>query len=407
LILPRQKVAGKQFTQINGGTPAVFLCSGMNTFVNCQFRAFTRNKLPPTADSVIPSDKPSAGAKKPPEIAPENLRPSKFQRFRSLLTRAGFDTFLLLLIGAVILAYVYPYPGTDESPLPLNEIASYGVSFIFFFYGLRLSPEKLRAGLSNWRLHLVIHLTTFGLFPLLVLAGYAAFARPSTELVWMGTFYLAALPSTVSSSVVMVSIAGGNLPAAIFNASISSLIGVFITPMWMGVFLTASAGEYDLWTVIGKLTLQVLVPVMLGIFLHRRLGTFAENHRRELRMFDQSIIVLIVYTSFCESFARELFSGYSIPDILLLGALMLGFFFLIYGLVFLISRLLGFSREDRITALFCGSKKSLVQGTVMSKVLFPDANVVGVVLLPIMLYHALQLVAASIIAQSMARRGER
>lgn len=329
---------------------------------------------------------------------------SAFGRFRELLARAGFDSFLLALLGMIGLAAWRPEFGAENGPLPLEEIANYGVSLIFFFYGLRLSPAKLREGLGNWRLHLVVQLATFLVFPLLVLGVYGTVVRGSTQLLWLGTFYLAALPSTVSSSVVMVSIAGGNLPGAIFNASISSLIGVFLTPLWMGLFLTASAGSYDLWGVIGKLTLQVVAPVVLGILLHGRLGAFAERNRKPLRLFDQAIILLIVYTSFCESFSRKLFAGYQTTDLVGLGASMLALFFLVYGLIHGVCRLLGFSQADRITALFCGSKKSLVQGTVMSRVLFPDANVVGIVLLPIMLYHALQLLAASIIAQSMARR---
>jgi sodium/bile acid cotransporter 7 len=328
------------------------------------------------------------------------------RRLSVLLARAGFDYFLLALIGVTLLAWWQAWFGTEEGPLPLKEIANYGVSLIFFFYGLRLSPEKMREGLGNWRLHLVVQLTTFVVFPLLVLGVYEAFSGNDTQLLWLGAFYVAALPSTVSSSVVMVSIAGGNMAGAIFNASISSLLGVFITPLWMGLFLKANAADYNLWSVIGKLTLQVIVPVGLGILMHRWLGAFAERNRTPLRFFDQSIILLIVYTSFAESFARKLFAGYSITDLLLLGAIMLVLFFSIYGIIHLLSRLLGFNREDRITALFCGSKKSLVQGTVMSRVLFPDANAAGVILLPIMLYHALQLLVASIIAQSMARRVE-
>ncbi|MCY7352640.1 MAG: bile acid:sodium symporter [Cytophagaceae bacterium] len=328
-----------------------------------------------------------------------------FSAFRALAVRAGFDWFLLALIGMILLAYLWPEVGNQKGAFSLSALANYGVSIIFFFYGLRLNPEKLRAGLSNWRLHLVVHLTTFVVFPLMLLACRGLFNTEHSALLWLGTFYLAALPSTVSSSVVMVSIAGGNLPAAIFNASVSSLIGVFITPLWMGVVLSSgTAGAYDVWGVIGKLTLQVVVPVVLGIALHRWLGGFAERYRQALRYFDQTIILLIVYTSFCESFARQLFEGYSASDILLLGAGMSGLFFLVYGLVYLTSNLLGFNREDRITALFCGSKKSLVQGSVMAKVLFP-AGSVGVILLPIMLYHALQLIAASILAQAMARRG--
>ncbi|GAB3830079.1 hypothetical protein GCM10028895_45670 [Pontibacter rugosus] len=181
-------------------------------------------------------------------------------------------------------------------------------------------------------------------------------------------------------------------------------MGIFITPLWMGLFLTSSSGDFDMWGVMGKLMVQVLLPVVLGILLHRYWGELAERNKGRLRVFDQIIILLIVYTSFCESFARKMFSGFSITDILILGVAMVGLFFLVYSLIFGITKLFGFNRENQITAIFCGSKKSLVHGTVMSKVLFPEATVVGIILLPIMMYHALQLLIASIIAQSEARK---
>lgn len=345
----------------------------------------------------------------PPPIPSEPNRPSKQSRFsvrtvQELLVRAGFDWFLLALIGMIVLAWLWPEGGMDREAFSLGDVATYGVSLIFFFYGLRLSPEKLRAGLGSWRLHLVVQAATFLLFPLLIMPLHSFFEGTSGELLWLGVFYLAALPSTVSSSVVMVSIAGGNIPAAIFNASISSLVGVFLTPLWMGLYLSAGSGDFDMGQIMGKLVLQVLLPVALGIGLHRYWGDFAERNRKRLRIFDQIIILIIVYTSFSESFARNMFSGYNISDLVLLGIAMLGLFFLVYGIIHLASRFLGFGPADRITAIFCGSKKSLVHGTVMSKVLFPDANMVGIILLPIMIYHALQLLASSVIAQSIARR---
>ena len=330
--------------------------------------------------------------------------PISFSSLRTLAGRVGLDWFLLALMGMVGLAYLWPEPGIQEGPFSLSNLANLGVSVIFFFYGLRLSGDKLRAGLVNWKLHLTIHFTTFVVFPLVILAGLQLFGTDETRLLWLGTFYMAALPSTVSSSVVMVSIAGGNLPAAIFNASISSLIGVFITPLWMGLFLSTGSGDYDLGSVIGKLALQVIAPVILGIVLNRWLGAWAERHKKALSTFDKIVILMIVYTAFCESFERRMFQSVTGSDLLVLGVCMMGLFFLIYGLVNLVSRLLGFNRADRITALFCGSKKSLVQGSVMVTVLFPE-NVIGIVLLPIMIYHALQLIAASVLAQSLARQG--
>lgn len=314
------------------------------------------------------------------------------------MVRAGLDWFLLALLGMIGLAWLWPEPGIQQGFWSLDTFADVGVSLIFFFYGLKLSPDKLRAGLTNWRLHLTIHLTTFVLFPVVVYAAKPFFGEGEAALLWLGAFYVASLPSTVSSSVVMVSIAGGNLPAAIFNASISSLIGVFLTPVLMGLVMTDTSGNYDLAGVIWKLTLQVLVPVVLGLVLNRWLGFLADRFKKQLRYFDQIIILTIVYISFCESFSRHLFDGLTLPDLLLLGVAMLGLFFLMYGIVYAIGRLLNFNRPDQITALFCGSKKSLVQGSVMANVLFPG-NAVGVVLLPIMMYHALQLIAASILAQ--------
>ena len=323
--------------------------------------------------------------------------------FGSLLARVGLDWFILALLSMIGLAKGWPGPGVQEGPLSLSSLATYGVSLIFFFYGLRLNFGQLRAGLLNYRLHTLIHLTTFVVFPTVVLAARALLLTSDTELLWLGIFYVGVLPSTVSSSVVMVSIAEGNIPAAIFNASISSLIGVFITPLWMSYLLADTGGHYELGGVIGKLVIQVIVPVVLGLLLNRRLGWFAERNRTFLHYFDQFTILLIVYTAFCESFTRNLFARYSAMDLLGLAGLMLGLFFLLYGFITVVCRLLHFNREDRITALFCGSKKSLVQGSVMATVLFPG-SVAGVVLLPIMIYHALQLIVASVLAQAMARQ---
>jgi len=333
----------------------------------------------------------------------EASRPSSFTlaSVGSLAARAGLDWFLLALLSMIGLAYLWPTAGIQEGPFSLSELANYGVSLIFFFYGLRLSGDKLRVGLSNWKLHLTIHLTTFVVFPLVVLGAQQVFVTPATASLWLGSFYVAALPSTVSSSVVMVSIAGGNIPAAIFNASISSLIGVFLTPLWMGLVLSTGSGDYNVTGIILKLTIQVIVPVVLGLALNRWGGAFAERYKTYLRYLDQVVILTIVYCSFSESFARRMFESLTAMDMVVLGACMLGLFFFIFALVTLFSRLLHFNREDKITALFCGSKKSLVQGSVMANVLFPGN---GVVLLPIMMYHALQLIAASVLAQSMARR---
>lgn len=327
-------------------------------------------------------------------------------KFFSTLSKVGLNGFFFLLIGTIILAWLVPSWGIEQNPMHLPKIAEYGVSLIFFFYGLKLNPKSLIAGLSNWKLHLLVQISTFVLFPLTVLAMKWAFPVYFSTLLGLGIFYLAALPSTVSSSVVLVSIAGGNLPSAIFNASISSIIGIFITPLWMSGMLQKTLGVFDIGHTIFKLSLEVLLPVVLGLLLHKRLGVWAARYKITLRNFDQFIILLIVFTSFCESFSGKMFDGFALPELFLLGALMLIFFLLVFGLMDLLSVWLGFNRADRITVIFCGSKKSLVQGAVMGKVMFPSQAMLGVVLLPLMLYHALQLLAGSTIAKAMGNKNK-
>ncbi|WP_373513386.1 bile acid:sodium symporter family protein [Persicitalea sp.] len=332
-------------------------------------------------------------------------RPSVSHRnnFWSIIQRLGLDGFILALFGVIFLAWLWPYPGTSSAPVPLGKVAGYGVTIIFFFYGLKLNLSQLRVGLGNPKLHLLIHTATFLLFPLLILAVKPFFQSTESQTLWLGIFFLAALPGTVSSAVVMVSLAGGNIPAAIFNASISSLLGVFITPLWMGLLMNTASASFDMEEVILKLIVQVLLPVMAGMLMHRFWGEIAEKYRKELGNFDKSVILLIVYTSFCESFDSGVFSLLGWRELLWLWLGMIVLFFLVYGIVSFTAKILKFKPEDRITALFCGSKKSLIQGAVMSKVLFAGLPSAGILLLPILLYHASQLVIVSSIAQRLRR----
>lgn len=334
------------------------------------------------------------------------------ERFRrgyavQFLKRIGIDPFIVALFAAIFLAWLQPDIGRAREPFGLGDAANWGVSFIFFFYGLRLTRQKLLNGLKNVKLHVLVHVSTFVVFPLIVLGAmwlFGGFDKSGTlYYIWIGSFFLATLPSTVSSSVVMVSIAGGNMPAAIFNASISSMIGVFLTPLWMGIFMDNISGSNDLADVIVKLIFQVLVPVFAGFFLSGRYGWFAEKHKKGLRFFDESIIVLIVYTSFCDSFFKKMFEGFPFSTILVLSACMIGLFVLAMAIVYLLCRLMRFDRADTITAVFCGSKKSLVHGSVMSRVLFGASPMTGVILLPTMLYHAFQLIIVSIIAKKIGQ----
>ena len=320
-----------------------------------------------------------------------------------LLKRVGLNGFFLALIATVVIARLIAFTqAADWLPI-LDSIADIGVSLVFFFYGLKLNRESLLKGLNNYKIHIVVQLSTFLLFPMLILAIVKLTGRDMHDYLWLGVFYLAALPSTVSSSVVMVSIARGNIPAAIFNASISSIAGIFITPIWMSLWIEPAGVGGGLGEVFIKLILQVLLPVLIGFMLNRKWGWIADRNRKPLQHFDQLVILLIVLNSFMSAFGGRMFDNQTWFELLLMGFSMLTLFFLVFFLMNIISRWVGLSRVDRITVLFCGSKKSLVQGAVMGKVLFVDPAMMGAALVPVMIYHSLQLLAGSAMAQRMGQ----
>lgn len=308
------------------------------------------------------------------------------------------DSFVIAILISIILAYFFPQLGASSSPVPMGLISSFGISLIFFFYGLSLNSEAIKNGLKNWKLHLTVQSSTFILFPLLILPFFPLFENTDYELLWLAFLFMAALPSTVSSSVVMVSMAKGNLPAAIFNASISGIIGIALTPLWMMPFIKKTNLSFDFSTIYFQLITEIIVPLILGLLLRKFLGAWAQKHKKQLSLFDKFIILLIIYKSFVQSFEDEIFSSVSILEMGIMIALVLLLFFIVYSLTGWFGKLFKFNHADRITNQFCGTKKSLVHGTVFSEALFGQTSLIGIMLLPLMFYHAFQILFISIIA---------
>lgn len=311
-----------------------------------------------------------------------------------------FNGFIAALLFAILISWFFP-----EGPevLPLKIITDIGIGLIFFFYGLKLSPAEFKAGFYNYRVHILIQLTTFVLFPLLTLSFAPFFANGIDSQLWLALFFLGALPSTVSSSIVMVSLAKGNIPTAIFNASLSGLLGIIVTPLWMSIFM-ASSSQFEFGAVVQKLVIQIILPLIIGLVLQKFLGELARKNSRKISFFDKSIIVLIVYSSFSSAFSSELFSTVGLIDLLKLTAMVTVLFFVVYFVTGLISRGINLKTEDEITAKFCGTKKSLVHGSVMVKVIFGNSAANALYLLPIMLYHILQLLVIAIFADGYRKR---
>jgi len=314
------------------------------------------------------------------------------------------NVFLFLLIVMVLLAKLIPFYESYNQYFNLTGFIDWGIAGIFLLYGLKLNLKEVVKDISNWKLHLLIQSGTFIVFPLLVLLFYPLVKDSEYYNIWLSIFFLACLPSTVSSSVVMVSIAKGNVTSAIFNASISGLIGIIMTPLLMSFFLNPDSSSGDQSEIIQQLLLKVLLPIILGVLLNPFLKKWVAKYSNIIAEFDRLIILLIVYESFSTAFVENVFV--SVPSIVfvVLASSVVFLFFTVYHILKRIATQLKFKPKDIITTTFCGSKKSLVHGSLFLLVLgIPDDQKV-LFLLPVMIYHSFQLFYVSWLANKIAKR---
>ena len=315
------------------------------------------------------------------------------------------EWFLLALFAMIALASLWPALGKSGGLLHLDLLSDAGVALIFFLTGLGLPLKDLAGGLSRWRIHLLVQLSTFALFPLLGLALAMAFKPWLPAELSLGFAYLCALPSTISSSIAMTQMARGNVPAAIFNATISSLLGIVLTPAIL-VFTAHVGGHGSLSFVdavlkIGKL---VALPLLAGQLARPLMAGWHQRNRRYTGSIDRAVILLLVLGAFSDSVEAGLWRDYG-AELLVLALLSAGVLLaLVLSITTFAARRAGFNTEDEITAVFCGSKKTLASGIPMAKLIFGAVPGLGVIVLPIMFYHQLQLIACSVLAGRYARR---
>ena len=308
------------------------------------------------------------------------------------------DNFTVVLLASFL-------PATGDVASILEKVTTAAVALLFFLHGAKLSRKAVLDGIMHWRLHLFIVLSTFALFPLLGWLLKPVLTPLVSPQIYIGVMFLCVLPSTVQSSIAFVSMARGNIPAAICSASASTLLGVFITPLLVSIFVTEHGASGSFVDAVVKILLQLMLPFALGHLLQRWVGPFIKAHGKLTKVVDQGSILLVVYTAFSAAVVQGIWKQVSVST--LVGLLVICAVILALALVLttFLSRRLGFGKEDEITAVFCGSKKSLVSGVPMAKVLFASSTV-GMMVLPLMLFHQMQLMVCAVLAARYARRAE-
>jgi len=313
---------------------------------------------------------------------------------------AVFEPFVVALFGVVILASLLPPRGPWVGIFAFA--AGGGIVLLFFLQGARLSREAIWVGASNWRLHLAVLASTFVLFPLLGLGvARLPFLTPTIA---AGMLFLTLLPSTVQSSIAFTSIARGNVAAAVCSASFSNLAGIVLTPALVALLMGTSGGGVS-FASVEAILLQLLLPFVAGHLLRPWIGGFVARRRSLLTITDRGSILLVVYTAFGAAVVEGLWRKVPAADLALILVLCSLLLAAVLFATWWVGRSFGMAREDAIVLIFCGSKKSLASGVPMAGVLFPAAQV-GVMILPLMLFHQIQLIACALIARRFADRLE-
>lgn len=308
------------------------------------------------------------------------------------------DPFTVFLLATVALASLVPARG--QAVWWFETAADCGIFLLFFLHGAKLSPAAIRAGALNWRLQGAVMLTTFALFPLLGWAFYQTSWLPAP--LAMGILFLTLLPSTVQSSIAFTSMAGGNVAAAVCAASFSNIAAIAVTPALTHLMIADVGGPgVSAWASVRVIALQLLLPFLLGQLARPLLAAFLAKHKALVARVDRSSILLVVYTAFSAAVVAGLWNGISAGDLLLLALASILLLAIVLAVTWYAGRGMGLGYPDRVVLLFCGSKKSLASGVPIAGALFPAAQV-GLTILPLMLFHQIQLIACAIIARRLA-----
>lgn len=310
------------------------------------------------------------------------------------------DPFLVAIAGAVTAAALFPRLGVRGGVLHVDAATAVAVAAIFFLHGALLPLDALRHGVRNLRLHLVAQGSTYLLFPLLgLIILRVGFGLPPA--VALGFFFLCTVSSTMSSSVAMTSVAGGDVAGAMFNATLSGVMGIFITPAWVSSVAGTVGVNLPLVAAIEAVALKILLPLSLGQLCRPYLLNGLVRHRQAAETVDRASIVLIVYGAFCESVAAGVWTRATLVPTVVSVAVAAALMAVVSTLVGLLIRFGRLDRSSAIAAYFCGTQKSLANGLTTAQALFGLSPAMGLIAMPLLVYHQVQLGVGSVVARRL------
>ena len=320
----------------------------------------------------------------------------------NMLKLLALDRFTLLLVAMVLLASFLPVSGSAAHAF--NVITTIAIAILFFLHGAKLSREAIVQGIMHWKFHVLVFAFTFAVFPILGLLAKPVLLPMLGQELYRGFLFMCFLPSTVQSSIAFTSVAKGNVASAVCSASFSNIIGMFITPVLVSVFILGKSEHgFDPTSSIIQITLLLLLPFVLGQLFRPLVYPHMMKVPRLVKSFDQGSILMVVYGAFSSAVVAGLWNEVSWQTLLLLVLACSLFLTVIMLLAYYLPKLFGFNRKDQIAIFFCSSKKTLASGVPMAQILF-IGQPLGMIVLPIMIFHQIQLMVCGIIANRWSKQ---
>jgi solute carrier family 10 (sodium/bile acid cotransporter), member 7 len=309
------------------------------------------------------------------------------------------DRFVLLLLGAVLVGWLLPVRGGG---LEIARNVSFaGIFALFFLHGLKLPRHEVAAAMKGWRVQGAMLAFTFVMMPLMGLALAKGAKLVLPDALAIGLLFTAILPSTAQSAISYTSLAKGSVAASVVGAALSNLAGIIFTPL-LFVLLLGAAGASVGTDAVLRIATMLLLPFILGQMVQRWFGGWSARQKGLLTMFDRGVILLAVYVAFSSAVSGGALAVVSLKALLVLLVLAALFLAAAFASAWGLGGVMRFERGDRISLLFAGAHKGIVTGAPMAALLFP-AEVAGLMILPAILYHQLQLIASAPLAARLSR----
>ena len=321
-----------------------------------------------------------------------------------MLKLLALDRFTILLIGMLVLATFLPVSG--QIATYFNWLTTAAIAILFFLHGAKLSRQAVIEGMLHSKMHAVVFGFTFVLFPTLGILAQPILEPLLGQQLYWGFLFLCFLPSTVQSSIAFTSIARGNVAGAVCSASFSNIIGMLITPILVSYFILGQQQHgFDPMQSIVQIMLLLLLPFVLGQLLRPYIIQYLLKRPSVVRAFDQGSILMVVYGAFSSAVVAGLWQQVSGLTLFYLTLACSSLLTVVMLLAWYMPQWLRFNRADQITIFFCSSKKTLASGVPMAQILF-IGQPLGIIVLPIMIFHQIQLMVCAVIANYCAKTSQ-